>query len=181
MKNFSRSARIVAWAALGGLAWLAGASTAAAEEDHPRILSYSDMVKLTDHTEDQLEAAKAATRKYRDINVALADGFIQGGSDVPGEGFHYVNPARLDCNFDPAKPEILLYAFLPGQTQLRLVAVEYAIPFACMPANGPPPGGFAGNLDVWHNDEPVPFWTVNAWLYLKNPNGLFTLENPLVP
>ncbi len=113
--------------------------------------------------------------------MALAEGFFQGSPDVPGEGFHYLNPARLDCNFDAANPEIPLYALLPGHTQLKLVSVEYAIPYACMPADGPAPAGFAGDLDVWHNDEPVPFWTVNVWLYFKNPDGLFTLENPLVP
>jgi hypothetical protein len=170
-----------ACAALGSLAWLATASVACAEDNDGRILSFSDMVKLSQPTEDQLEAAKAATRKYRDINVAVADGFIQGSPDVPGEGFHYVNPARVDCNFHPAQPEVLIYAFLPGKTQLRLVSVEYLIPYACMPKDGPPPEGFAGSIDVWHNDEPVPFWTLNVWLYFKNPNGLFTLENPLVP
>jgi hypothetical protein len=55
------------------------------------------------------------------------------------------------------------------------------MPFDCMPKDGPPPKGFAGNLDVWGNDEPVPFWTLNAWLYFRNPNGLFTLENPRIP
>lgn len=76
---------------------------------------------------------------------------------------------------------MLLYALLPGHTQLQLVAPEWLIPYTCMPQDGPPPKGFAGGLDVWHNDEPVPFWTVNAWLFLNNPNGLFTLENPRVP
>ena len=184
MKNSRRSATTVACTVLLGAAWLTAASVSAAAttaNTGQRILGYSDLLKLSERTEEQLEAAKEATEKYRDINVALAEGFVQGGSDVPGEGFHYLNPKRLDCNFDPAHPEILLYALLPGKTQLRLVALEYAIPFACMPSSGPPPKGFAGSLDVWHNDEPVPFWTVNAWLYLKNPNGIFTLANPLVP
>ena len=184
MKNFRKSATTVVGAALLGTACLAATGVAMAGSEataSPRILTYSDMVKLTAHTEAQLEAAKAATQKYRDVAVALADGFVQGSPDVPGEGFHYLNPNRLDCKFDAAHPEILLYALMPGKTQLRLVSVEYAIPYACLPANGPPPNGFAGGLDVWHNDEPVPFWTVNAWLYLKNPKGLFTLENPLVP
>ena len=78
-----------------------------------RILSYSDMVKLTQRTEDQLEAAKAATWKYRDINVAFAEGFVQGSPDVPGEGFHYLNPKRLDCKFDagaPGDPAVCLLA-----------------------------------------------------------------------
>ena len=183
MNNFCRSLPVFACAALGGLAGLAAASvaTAATADAGPRILTFADMVKLTARTEEQLEAARAATLKYKDINVALADGFIQGSPDVPGEGFHYLKPHRLDCKFDPARPEILLYALLPGHTQLQLVALEWAIPFACLPANGPPPTGFAGGLDVWTNEEPVPFWTVNAWIYFKNRDGLFTTENPRVP
>ena len=180
MKNFSRTAPMLACAALGSLAWLVGASVAVADDAPARILSYSDMVKLTQPTEDQLEAAKAATWKYKDINVALAEGFFQATPDIPGEGFHYLLPSRVSCNFDPAHPAVLLYAFLPGKTQLKLVALEYLIPFACMPATGPAPEGFAGNLDVWSNDEPVPFWTMNAWLYFRNPAGLLTSMNPLV-
>lgn len=117
MKNTYRSASVAACAALGGVAWLAAAGGAWAAG--PRILSYSDMVKLTQRTEDQLEAARAATRKYKDLNVALAEGFVQGSPDVPGEGFHYLNPKRLDCKFDPAHPEVLLYALLPGHTDLQ--------------------------------------------------------------
>ena len=183
MKKFYLSAPMIACAALGSLACLAAASVATANDESRRILSFSDMLKLTQQTEDQLEAAREATRKYKDINVAVADGFFAGSPDVPGEGFHYLNPARVSCNFDPAHPAVLLYALLPGQTQLRLVALEYLIPFACTPEgkNGPPPEGFAGGLDVWGNDEPVPFWNLNAWLYFKNPNGLFTSLNPRVP
>lgn len=180
MKSFYRSAPMAACAALGGLALLTTASVAAAGDRDARILSYSDIVALAQPTEDQLEAAKAANRKYRDINVAIADGFIQGGPDVPGEGYHYLNPARLSCNFDPATPAVLLYASIPGHAQLQLVALEWLIPFACMPADGPPPEGFAGSLDVWSNDEPVPFWTANAWLYFKNPAGVMTQMNPLI-
>ena len=179
IKHFQLSCTAAACSILlGSASLIAAGATAAAGERH---LEQSDIDKLTERTEEQLERAKEATEKYRDVNVAIAEGFIVGSPDVPGEGYHYLNPRRLDCNFDPAKPEILLYAFLPGKSELRLVALEYAIPFACMPANGPPPEGFAGSADVWHNDEPVPFWTLNAWLYLRNPNGVFTLENPRVP
>lgn len=180
MKKIHRFAPVFASAALTGLACLAVSGVAAAQDGEMRILSYSDMLKLSQPTEDQLEIAKAANRKYQDLNVAVADGFFQATPDVPGEGFHYLKPALVSCNFDPAHPAVLLYASLPGHSQLRLVALEWLIPFACMPANGPAPEGFAGNLDVWSNDEPVPFWTVNAWLYFRNPNGLFTQLNPLV-
>src|ERR1700731_3169440 len=75
MKNFSRSAPLFVGAALGCLAWLA-ASVAVAEDEDRRTLSFSDMVKLSDQTEDQLEAAKETTLKYQDINVALAEGLV---------------------------------------------------------------------------------------------------------
>lgn len=181
MKQINRSGSIVASAALGGLAWLATGGVAAAETEKGRILSYSDMVTLSQPTENQLEAAKAANLKYRDINVAVAEGFFQGSPSIPGEGYHYLNPARISCTFDPLHPATLLYASLPGHAQLQLVALEYLIPFACMPAAGPPPEGFAGSLDVWGNDEPVPFWTLNAWLYFRNPAGVLTSMNPLIP
>jgi hypothetical protein len=176
MKNFSRSASMVACAAV---ACLAGASVALAD-DGGRILSYSDLVKLAQPTETQLEAARAATLKYRDVNVAVAEGFFPATPDIPGEGFHYLLPSRISCSFDPASPAVLLYAFPPGQTRLKLVALEYLIPFACMPADGPAPEGFAGSLDSWSNDEPVPFWTMNAWLYFRNPDGMLTGMNPLI-
>ncbi len=179
MKSFYQSCTAAACTALLGSAWLIAASAPATAGE--RILSSSDTLRLSERTEEQLEAAKEATEKYRDVAVAIADGYFQAGPSVPGEGYHYLNPKYLDCKFDPKYPEILLYAFLPGKTQLQLVSLEYAIPFACMPADGPAPAGFAGSLDVWHNDEPVPFWTVNAWLYFRNPNGIFTLENPRIP
>ena len=182
MKNVQRTCAAAACSVLLSSVFLAATSTlAAAAERAERLLGPVDIHRLIDPTEDQLQRAKAATEKYRDINVAVAEGYFQGGAAVPGEGFHYLNPSRLGCTFDLEKPAILLYALLPGKTQLRLVSLEYAIPFGCMPADGPPPEGFIGSADVWHNDEPVPFWTVNAWIYLVNPDGVFTLENPRVP
>ncbi len=52
MKNSNRSAHTIACAALGGLALLAGTGVAVADAVSPRILSYSDMVKLSQPTED---------------------------------------------------------------------------------------------------------------------------------
>src|SRR4030081_3356214 len=100
MKNCCRTAPMIACAALGARAGRAPASVACADDNSRRILSFADMLKLTQPTEDQLEAAKEATRKYKDINVAVADGFVPVGTDVPGEGFHYLNPTRVDCTFD---------------------------------------------------------------------------------
>ena len=65
MKNSYRPAPMIACTALGSLAWLAGASVAATPNAGARILSFSDMVTLTQRTEDQLEAARATNRSWR--------------------------------------------------------------------------------------------------------------------
>ena len=119
MKNVQRTCAAAACSVLLGSAFIAATSTmAAADERGERFLGQSEIRQLIDPTEDQLERAKEATEKYRDINVAIAEGFIQGGPDVPGEGFHYLNPALLSCTFNSDKPAILLYAFRPGKTEL---------------------------------------------------------------
>lgn len=84
--------------------------------------------------DDELEAIRAATAKYKDVNVALADGFIRdpanacvmaGEEGLPpewgGMGIHYLNMARLGIttgeprvdgnglNTDFTKPSVLMY------------------------------------------------------------------------
>ena len=124
----------------------------------------------------ELALARRGTAKYHDIANALADGYVDGNLYTPGEGYHYINSLLVDGHFDPAQPEVLLYAARPGEDGLRLVAVEYV-----SPATFPVPEGFTGDDDVWELEEPFPIWVVNAWIWLNNPNGTFTFLNPRVP
>jgi tetratricopeptide (TPR) repeat protein len=55
-------------------------------------------------------AVRAWTAKYHDIDVAIADGFVPTDECVPGMGYHYVNFERFDTEFEPSRPEALLYA-----------------------------------------------------------------------
>src|SRR5215475_9860009 len=120
----------------------------------------------------QLAAARNATARYHDVELAKADGYVLASPNVPGEGFHYVNPSLIDCNFDPEHPEALLY--IPSGNGLRLIGVEYAIPIACYPNPNAPPEGFAGDADEWEfMAEGRPIWARVAWLWLGNPNGIF--------
>jgi hypothetical protein len=45
----------------------------------------------------------------------------------------------------------------------------------------PAPPGFTGDADVWQSEPPFPVWVVNAWIWLENPDGIFTFLNPRVP
>jgi hypothetical protein len=152
-----------------------------------------------DICQEQLTEARAATAKYHDINVALADGYVSTVQcvSVPGlgaMGVHYVNPARMmDTSVDPASPEVLLYVTQEDGSQ-RLVALEYFAPVLSngAPWFGPPtvapptvdnaapvifgramegPAPGRGPGQPWH-------YELHVWAWRNNPSGLFFPFNP---
>jgi hypothetical protein len=45
-----------------------------------------------------------------------------------------VKESLIDADFDPEQRETLLYALVPGEERLKLVAVEYVVPMPSRPA-----------------------------------------------
>jgi len=120
----------------------------------------------------ELQQARAATARYRDIRNAIKDGYSNINVDVPNMGHHFMNTQLVDGTFDIRKPEILVYNGLDTGNP-ELVAVEYAIPLT-----DPLPEGFTGSADVWKGDSGFPFWLVHAWVWKFNPAGVFNWTNP---
>jgi hypothetical protein len=130
--------------------------------------------------QQEIAAVRRSTARYHDIETAEADGYVNIGLYIPGEGHHWVNPDLVDGVFEAARPEILLYVPVPGEARLQLGAVEYLIPLQASP--GVAPQGFTGSADVWREDsEEFGFWELTVWLWTHNPNGLFEHLNPRVP
>ena len=122
-----------------------------------------------------LARARKATARFHDVAQAEAEGYINLNFCEEGEGCHWLNPSLLDGEFDPTKPEILLY--LRDGDGWRLVGVEDVIPLSLSP--GVAPEGFTGNADHWREDsEGVGRWELTAWIWLHNPNGMFEQHNP---
>ena len=139
-----------------------------------------------------LARVRRATAKYHDVNVALADGFIQTPACVQepglgGMGIHFINPARL---MDPAinllEPEILLY--VQTEAGMKLVAVEYfygiGAPNSPIPNPAPPaPIIFGrpldGPMDAHEPGQP-PHYDLHVWVWQANPAGMFAPFNPNV-
>src|SRR5262245_1170496 len=78
----------------------------------------------------ELRAVKRATAKYRDVSVAVRDGYMptddcESAAGAGAMGFHYVNPS---LGVDPAirsrQPEILLYVPTASGGR-KLAGVEY--------------------------------------------------------
>jgi hypothetical protein len=150
----------------------------------------------------QLAAAEAATRRYRSIARARADGYFQVTQFIPGLGLHMANLHIRQDVFDPAHPQLLLY--MPKRDSgYALAGVGYMF----VHRNDVPPEGFAGGQDVWHFHNNLCFlpdgsvtlapdraacrvrsgvfqkqtaWLLHAWIWRANPNGVFVEANPRV-
>jgi len=128
--------------------------------------------------DQQLEQARNATAKYLDIKQAFADGYANIHVVVPKMGHHYLKSTWLDATFDHQRPELLVYAAIPDTNHLQLVAVEYAVPTNLAAT---PPEGFDGKQDEWDRNDTFGLWTLHAWVWLPNPDGVFADTNPRLP
>lgn len=126
----------------------------------------------------QLDQVRDAASKYLDVEAAEKAGYHDIGLFVPNMGWHYMNDKLVDGRFDPTKPELLVYADDPCGGKRKLVAVEYAVPLAL---SKKAPFGFFGNADEWDANQTFQLWTLHAWLYEFNPDGVFAPMNPRVP
>lgn len=177
MKKLPFSLALLAGITLLGCGLLATAG-AAATHDHTPGGSVSEE-SLSRETRRELARARRATAKYHDISEAIADGYADINVFMPQMGFHYLRSANLDANFDPERPELLVYAPDLCESRMRLVAVEYAVPINLSP--DAPPEGFTGDADMWHRNEQFGLGTLHAWIWYRNPDGVFAAYNPRVP
>jgi hypothetical protein len=122
----------------------------------------------------ELQQARAATARYRDIDNAIKDGYADINVVMPNMGHHFLKAAHLDGTFDMRKPEILVYNKL-SDGSFVLVAVEYAVPIDLSPNNAPE--GFTGGNDVWSKNTGFGLWLLHAWVWYHNPDGVFNPTN----
>jgi hypothetical protein len=140
--------------------------------------------------------ARAATDRYHDISLAVADGYGEFRDaagiaciDQPGVGamgVHFVNGGLVgDAVLDPARPEALVYEPRPFRGGYKLVALEYIVFKDVWEAAGhtAPPTLFGQELMLTPspNRFGIPaFYALHAWLFRGNPLGQLQPWNPRV-
>lgn len=130
----------------------------------------------------ELAALRQATAHFHRLDNAMASGWDTQLTDcleIPagGMGFHYGNMEfLLDGEANLLEPDVLVYE-PQSNGRMRLVAVEYIAPVAPESAPGTPPQLFGRDL---HWDEELHAWTMHAWIWKHNPDGLFEHWNPTV-
>jgi hypothetical protein len=131
-----------------------------------------------------LAALRRVTAKFHNFKAAAAAGWaaqitpcMTDPAGAGGMGFHYGNPALIDGTARVEEPELLLYE--PQQNgRLRLVAVEYIIPYTAHSRDAEAPELFGGRK--FKQNDTFQLWGLHAWVWKDNPSGVFADWNPRV-
>ena len=194
------TATAIAVAVFGGVAAV-GAGAQVAHSSHAKAQAKAHVVADDALPTLQLAQARLATAKYANsLDAAKADGYKILTREIPGMGYHFLNPNV--SGFNVRKPPILVYEKHGSQWQLG--ALEWV--FTSMPATPPLKGAQYGSFpaachyaDGTFIPEPAAsdcpatapdgaafgFWhpdlvTMHVWLWYPNPDGIYASFNPLV-
>jgi hypothetical protein len=135
-----------------------------------------------------LGEVRKATKRFRDVRVALAAGYEPAKHCVAGPeggmGIHYANEKLIrDPRIDKRRPEVLVYE--PHGERRRLVAVEWfrADADGRLDTDEDRPHlfgrGFDGPMEGHEPGMPV-HYDLHAWIFKHNPEGPFAPYNPRV-
>jgi hypothetical protein len=137
---------------------------------------------------DALEPVRSETGRYRNVDAAIRDGYVQffGCVHEPlagGMGIHFVNAALVaDPTIDAAKPEALMYESTAHG--YRFLGVEYVVFKADWDkTHDAPPTLYGKTFQTVEapNRYGIPtFYELHAWTTKTNPNGPHADWNPTV-
>ena len=130
-----------------------------------------------------LATLRQVTAPFHDFETASHDGWsapitacMTDPGGAGGMGFHYGNVGLIDGVARVDEPELLLYE--PEQNgRLRLVAVEYIIPYTFHSRASAPPELFG---QKFLQNDTFQLWGLHAWVWKENPSGMFASWNPNV-
>lgn len=133
-----------------------------------------------------LAALRDQLAKYRDPIAAVHDGYLSTLGCVRYQdgamGVHFLNPAFISPEVDPARPQILVYEPVGGR--LELVAAEWFVPLATGVTQRPSlfgrpfDGPMAGHEPLM--PQTLHHYDLHVWLFKENPAGTFAPINPNV-
>lgn len=138
------------------------------------------VTKLSRLQRKQLAELRQATATYREGQPPKAP-FVTRLTDcmenkpLGGMGVHFGDLTRFDATSEHTRPEILVYE-QQKDGRLRLVAVEFAVPFDKW--TSPKPPELFGL--PFHRNETFQLWVLHAWVWKENPKGIFKDWNPKV-
>ena len=169
----------------------------------PSVASAEEEAAAHDHSaqaaglEDELAAVRRVTARFHRVEAAIEAGYELGwvnGSGVRiltgcvshptagAMGYHYFNAELMADNaVDALEPEALVYA-PAADGGLKLVAVEWVVrgPDSNPPGVSEPPSVLGMEMHILVPPPGPAFYLMHAWVWAKNPSGMFADWNPEV-
>lgn len=137
--------------------------------------------------------ARAATERFKDLDVAVTEHYGKVGPDFPAMGEHWVNAELImRGEFDAARPAILTYTSISGKPTLTGVVYALALKRGEKPPMLPWAAGWhdhVGSIDEesllfghdHHSDDDMRLVVMHAWIWQTNPAGMFATDNWALP
>jgi hypothetical protein len=131
-----------------------------------------------------VEKVRNATEQFRDINAAIAAGFVQAtpcvsGPDFGAMGVHFVLSSRISGGvLNAEQPTALIYE-PQANGSLRLVGVEFIVlasVWASKHPGGSPPaldGQLLNYIEAPNRYGLPAFYEIHVWAWEHNPVGSF--------
>ena len=176
---------------VAGIALLGGCGEKLPTETTARIQSQTAASQESGQNEGDASASvrrdlatlRRVTAPFHSFRKAKAAGWLTKITDcmtdpkgAGGMGFHYGNTALINATVRVDEPELLLYE--PEKDgRLRLVAVEYIIPYNYHSRESAPPVLFG---QQFKQNDTFQLWGLHAWVWKENPSGIFANWNPRV-
>jgi hypothetical protein len=136
-----------------------------------------------------LEAVRASTERFKDVAVAVAEGYALqfgcvSGDDSGAMGMHYINGALVNAGIlDATRPQIVIYE-PQANGSLRLIGADFLVLADAWNATHSAPPELMGqsfHLFTSPNRFGLPaFYTLHVWAWKDNPNGAFVNWHPRV-
>jgi hypothetical protein len=177
--NYRRSAGLLV--ALGVVAVAACEAPAPLLAPDQALLSQGRSSDTPASVNQQVAALRAHTAPFHNFDKAVEAGYGARVTDcyelpgVGGMGFHFANFDFFDGDTNLLEPQVLVYEPMKNG-RLRLVAIEYIVPFDFAPADGPAPV----LMGQPYNPIPGVGWALHVWVWKHNPLGMFADWNPTV-
>ncbi len=170
---------MIAWASrLAASAALVVLTSCGPEEPSAAVSEAS--LNLSPEVNQELAELRALVAPFHDFERAQEAGWTVQRTpclENPGVGamgYHYGKPGFFDAEVDVLDPELLVYE--PQKNgKLRLVAVEYVVPFTLVPPESDPPVLLG---QEFHHNVGAGLWVLHVWVGLHNPDGIFADWNP---
>ncbi len=164
-----------------------------AQQDTPAVAGQDteQSSKGTQSHSPLVQKVRNATARFKDINVPMREGWVQGTPCVSGPNFgamgiHFILPSRVgDGVVNADEPESLLYE-PQSDGSFRLLGVEFIVlakDWDTQHPDGAPPAveGHLMNLVGEPNRYRLPaFYELHVWAWERNPVGSFADWNTRV-